>query len=601
MIDRLLSTRQARRGGSDEGFTLIEVVTTLFIISAILLGLITLQVKALSSVGLAKERQQATALANRTMEQIRALPYDTVSAGLRLCDISGDPNIVSGAFKPVHDPTINEPIVTNSTACSGSAIAPLYPHVQQAATTAVGSVQYRVRTYVSRVSATSDQGYFLSVLADWTSANTNGVNKLIAVRSRLYSPVGCSSSSTATRPFAGPCQAFFYSDAGAAPSGITVAAVTSGATLVNGSDVVRMEAKLPALSSRTQNEQIVSAQSGSTASKLLLRGSGETTAGGQSGNSAADTDPATGTGNSPASAASVSYSGSSTLSSSGSSTANFAVSVPGSGSGSAYSTTQAASTPACKDDAGTTLITNQACSSADFTPSGTYRATMDITMPGGSVKAVDLASITTAAGPPAWRSYGARAILPVSGHCASTSGIGCVASGARRSLGAVTAGQLPTPGSGDTVPSGFSYMAQLNGFSAVVGSESGISPAAPTASRGANQLTYWNGTGYSTATLGAAGSTYTLGTATGTYRLAGLVALTVQMTGRVVVDPVSTATSGSAPCQTAACSSTATVGGVQLVVQYDITNDVGAVGSFVVTTDLGSTLAQTTYKAAPSA
>jgi hypothetical protein len=96
-------------------------------------------------------------------------------------------------------------------------------------------------------------------------------------------------------------------------------------------------------------------------------------------------------------------------------------------------------------------------------------------------------------------------------------------------------------------------------------------------------------------------ATYNLGPATGTYRLAGLVALTIQMTGRVVVDPVSTATSGSAPCQSAACTSTATAGGVQLVVQYDITNDVGSVGSFVVTTDLGSTLAQTTYKAAPSA
>jgi hypothetical protein len=40
---------------------------------------------------------------------------------------------------------------------------------------------------------------------------------------------------------------------------------------------------------------------------------------------------------------------------------------------------------------------------------------------------------------------------------------------------------------------------------------------------------------------------------------------------------------------------------VQLVVQYDISNGLGPVGSFVVTTDLGSTLAQTTYKAAPSA
>lgn len=594
------SLRRVRRS-SDGGFTLTEVVITLFVISAVLLGLITVQVRALGSVAQAKERQQATALANRTMEQLRALPYDTVSSGLRLCDTAGDPNIVSGAFKPSYNTSINEPIVTNTTACAGAALAPLYPHVQQAATTRVGSTQFRVRTYVSRVSSTSDQGYFLTVLSNWSSANTNGVDKLVAVRSRLYSPVGCSSSSTATRPFAGPCQAFFYSDAGAAPSGITVAAVASGATLVNGSDVVRMEAKLPALSTRTQNEQIVSAQSASTTSKLLLKRAADTTAGGQSGTSAADTDPASGIGNSPSSASTVSYSGSSTLSSSGSSVANFSISAPSSGSGSAYSTTTAAATPACRDDLGTGLVTNQACSSADLTPSGTYRASMDITMPGGGIKAVDLASIGTTGGSPAWRSYGARAILPVSGHCTSTSGIGCVASGARRSLGTVTAGMLPTPGSGDTVPAGFAYMAQLNSFSATVGSESGISPAAPTASRGANTLTYWNGSGYSSVGLGSAGSTYTLGTSTGIYRLAGVVALTVQMTGRVVVDPVTTATTGAAPCQTAACTSTSTVGGIQLVVQYDITNDVGAVGSFVVTTDLGSTLAQTTYKAAPSA
>jgi hypothetical protein len=138
-------------------------------------------------------------------------------------------------------------------------------------------------------------------------------------------------------------------------------------------------------------------------------------------------------------------------------------------------------------------------------------------------------------------------------------------------------------------------------FSATVASESGISPAAATATRAANAVTYWNGAGYPTVALSNAGASYTLGTATGTYRLAGVVALTIQMTGRVVVDPVSTASSGSAPCRTAACNSTATAGGVQLVVQYDITNDLGAVGSFVVTTDLGSTLAQTTYQAAPSA
>jgi prepilin-type N-terminal cleavage/methylation domain-containing protein len=235
----LTNRHPAGAGQADDGFTLTEVVVTLFVISAVLLGLITVQVKALGSVGLAKERQQATALVNRTMEQLRALPYDTVSSGLRLCDTAGDTNIVSGAFRPAYDASINEALVTNSTACSGAVLAPLSPHVQQGASTLVGARQFKVSTYVTRVSSTSDQGYFLTVLAEWTSANANNVPKNVAVRSRLYSPVGCSSSSTATRPFAGPCQAFFYSDAGTAPSGITVTSVASGAPLVTGTDVVR--------------------------------------------------------------------------------------------------------------------------------------------------------------------------------------------------------------------------------------------------------------------------------------------------------------------------------------------------------------------------
>ena len=144
-------------------------------------------------------------------------------------------------------------------------------------------------------------------------------------------------------------------------------------------------------------------------------------------------------------------------------------------------------------------------------------------------------------------------------------------------------------------------MVSLDGFGATVSSESGISPAAGTATRAANTLTYWNGTGYSSVTLGSGGATYPLGTAVGTYRVAGFTDVTVTMTGTVLVDPVTRVTSGAAPCQTAACTSTSTVGGVRIAVQYDIADGTTALGSFMVTTDLGNTIAQTTYKAAPSA
>jgi prepilin-type N-terminal cleavage/methylation domain-containing protein len=591
---RLLPTRQ----NGDDGFTLTEVMVTLFVISAVLLGLITVQVRALASVGLAKERQQATALANRTMEQLRALPYDTVSAGLRLCDTTGDANIVGANFRPSYDAAINEPIVTNTTTCSGAALAPLYPHVQNNADTLIGSTQFRARTYVSRAGASGDQGYFLTVIVDWVSSNANNVPKLVGVRSRLYSPVGCTASSTATRPFAGPCQAFFYSDAGTSPAGITVSPVTQGDTLVAGTDVVGIEAKLPSLSTRTQNEQIVSAQSIATTSKIVLSEATDQIGGGDSGTSAADTDPASGTGNSPAAATSVSYSGGASMSAPGS-TAAFGVAGPSSGSGSAYSTTTAAASPVCADDANTALTTNQACSSANLTPSGAYRATMDINLPGGSVASMDLARIATTG--TAWRSFGARMALPASGHCTGTTGIGCVASGARRSLGAVTVGPLPAAGAGDTVPAGFTTMASLDGFTAQVGSESGITPGAGVATRAANTLRYWNGSAYVPVTLTNAGGSYTMGTATGTYRLAGIPRLVITMTGTVVVDPVTSVASGAAPCQTTACSRTSTVGAVRMSVQYDISDGVLPLGSFVVSVDLGNTLAQTTYKAAPSA
>lgn len=600
-----IAHRVTRRVRDDSGFTLVELVVTMFVISAVLLGLITVQLQSLSSVGLAKQRQAATALGNRTVEQLRAIPYDTVTAGLRNCDLGGDANITGTTFAPTYSGAVSEPLATNSTACGAATNpTPLYPHVQQTTATRVGSTQYRVRSYVSKVSATQDLGYYLTVVVDWSNKVTGNKLKTTAVRSRLFSPTGCATNSTATRPFAGPCQAFLYGDAGIPVSGITVAAVNEGDPLVTGINVTKLEAKLPGLSARTQNEQVVSSQSVATTSQVALTTtSGISEAGGQTAASAADTDPASGTGTAPASASSVSYSGSTSLTQSGAN-GSFTVSVPGTGSGSAYSTTAGAASPTCADDAGTGLVSGQACSTANITPSGTYSASMDLSLSGRNLGSVVLARIATPGTANTWRAYGARAVVPVSGHCAATSGVGCVASGARRTLGASAIGFLPAANGSDTLPAGWvttNGMASLNGFSATTGAESGISPAAAAATRAANTLTYWNGAGYSSVALGAAGATYPLGTASANYKVSGLPLLDIIMTGTVTVDPVTNISSGAVPCQAVACSVTSTVGTVRASVQYDIVNAGITIGSFVVTTDLGSTSSQTTYKAAPSA
>src|SRR5665648_1192881 len=65
----------------DEGFTLVELIVAMFVIAIILTSLAMVQTRAMVTIAQAKERQQATALANQTLEQLRALPWDTLKKG----------------------------------------------------------------------------------------------------------------------------------------------------------------------------------------------------------------------------------------------------------------------------------------------------------------------------------------------------------------------------------------------------------------------------------------------------------------------------------------------------------------------------------------
>ena len=580
----------------DSGFTLAELLVSLVVLGAVLIGLMAVQVRALQGVSLAKQRQQATGLANRSMEQLRAQPYDSVTAGLFASDVAaGDPNItvVSGVttFKPTYTVGITEPLVTTTSPVA----APLNPHVQLVA---LENATFTVRSYVSRVDAIQNLGYWLSVIVSWSGSAAGGQTRTVAARSRLFSPTGCSASSTATRPFAGPCQAFFYTDAGSSPAGISVTPLVAGQPLLVGNDARALDVSTPGLSARTQNEQVVSTQSSATTSTgSITTGGANIAAGGQVGVSAADTDPATGQGGTPAAASPVDYSG--TSPSISGATGNFSLALPAA-SGAAYSTTAASATPSCSDETGAALITGQACSTSSITPAGTYGASLLLTVAGHGPIDLALGRIAAPATPSPWRAYGARAIAPVSGHCSAivAGQVGCVTSAVQRSLGAVTAGTLGIPMPGDSVPAGFSSMASLTSFNALARAEAGTGIIAPTATRTA-MLTYWNGSNYSSISIPASGGAWNLGTAIGTYKTSAVTSLTVSLSGSVVADPV--ATTGSVPCPTAGCTVSASVGGVRLTVRYDISNGGVPIGSFNVVTDVGSTLAQSTYKAAPSA
>ncbi len=573
--------------GDDSGFTLVELLVTMFVIGTTLLGLMGVQLQALSTVTLSRQRQQATDLANRTMEQLRALPYDIVTAGSRTTDpsLASDPNVSSGRFRPTYTTGVDEILVTGGTASS----VPLYPHVQDGASTKVGTVQFDVATYVTLVSATAgdtSKGYWLTSLVTWSSPQTRGATKMVSTRSQAFSPSGC--LATATHPFSGPCQAFFDATAGTTPSGIRISTDSAGGLALQGNDLRTGTVSGPSLSTVVQSEQIVSTQSKSVTSRAAYTtGAGETASGGVSASTGATTDPATGTTTTPAQQ-SVSQSGGPVGSIGAAST--FTLGAGGSDSAGAASASKATAATGCQTASGATVASEQVCSSGQGTLGGPMSATltMGVTIP--------LASVT--ASPTASRAVSARYLTPGGAQCPTASGIGCVAAEVRRSLGKATVGGAPSGVSG--LPAGFVAMAAVTGYEGVARAESGNGAAAPQATR-AGTLTYWGATGRQDFDLGTGASlAVDLGAVTYSYTSDG-VPVTVAMSGDVTAGASGSQASGSAPCQPTACGVESTSGAVVASVTYDITVNGSLAGHFTVDLDLGAATAGSSYRAAPSA
>jgi len=602
-----------RRQRGDAGFTLVEMVVAILVISVGLLGLMTVQMRSIATVGLAGQRQNATALGNRAMEQMRALPYGTVTGGMACSDLSNtDTNIsvstVSGGcsatFHPGYDPSISETVVTTT---STSQVAPLNPHIQPTGTsgTTIGNVVYDVRAYITRVSSdlTVDAGYWLTVIVGWKSSASGNTTKTIGTRSQLFSPKGC--LALTTHPFSGPCQAFHYSDAGATPASIAVQSTRSGLGIVDGVDVLSASSVLVNNSARVQSEQTVSAQSDVTPSALkLVTSTGTSTGGGTAAVSAADTDPATGVANSPSAAATASQSGPTSLSSSGGAS-QFSITDADSDSGTTYSTMAAAASPPCNDSAAAGVATGQACSSATATQAGSL-PTASLTLNSLGARKITLADVSAGSAPA--RAFGARYLTGSGGHCSSATGLGCIAAGASRTLGTAHAGGLASLSTGDKVYNtsgssavdvtgavGANPLITVSAYTDQATAESGIGAGSSAGAR-TGTVKYWTGAGFSTLNLAtAAAGTYGISQVTGTYGTT-----TVTVAGSLAITAAGAPSSGTTPCQTA-CGVKASGGTAVVQLTYVVAANGTQVGAFTVTLDLGSALAQTTYKAAPSA
>lgn len=584
-----------RHAGDDSGFTLMELLVAMIIIGGVLLGLAAVQTSALVSTAQTRQRTLGTAVANQVMEELRALPWNTLNKGLKTgfaAAAGGDPNVAGTRLRPAVGDALDEALVVSSDQASDK--APLSgaggSNLTRSENPEAPGVVFASRSYVSR--ATSDTSALtLTVITTWR-ANQSAKERFVVLRSAAYAPQGgCGDPDN--QPYLGACQALFSASAGANGPELTVTAAAGGQEgdpVVDGSTPILPGSTATVASLRVGQAGVgVTGQQSTTVEATGLHASGALT-------SANDPDASATTGGTvtsleasndvgsvgaaPADAGVATTTGvASTLTlGTGDLTLQLA---PGTGD---KATVKASTTASCA----TGITAGEACASATSSTTSPTSARLQVSGTAFAAATIASAGTTSTFGGRFTKTPGATAI-----GCTALSGAGCVAAGVSRTLGAVTLGGGSW--SGGAAGSG---LITVTGYADGTRVERGASQptTAPVTTR-AGTIKYWNGSAYSTLTLGTSTST---SASTGTVSWTG-GGYTVTASGRVLVTPTATlVTSQAVGCAEDGCSLSAETGLVTLSVQYRIDGPDG-VHSFVVATTLGGANAAAGYKAAPNA
>lgn len=565
-----------RRG--EEGFSLVEVVIAATVILIVMLSVGAVLIDSLGSVAFATQSQGADHLLDKTLEEVRALPFSTLESGLYQSDrtIASDPAISSGQFqgRTLLMSTSQPP-------------APLYPHqttVQQSSTSA-GT--YTVDVYPTAYSGTGPSGVVqVTVVVSWNRAARNGLGTSISGQTLVYSPsAGCLSPSD--HPFAAPCQPFLYANATTGGGGITI--TPDGLANGLGSVLTSAEVTAPSASVDLQSEQIASVSSSAVPPGYLIdTGSGPTSYGGGAVNSYADNDPGT---------SSNTYSsnqGPGAANSSQTVTAPSGVSLTLGGSGgingsSAVAATSAGATQQCTDLSGNAVTTGLPCGYASSgTGSGlALSATLGVPIAGSTVKLILLSASENVA------AFAGRAVTSGASFCKTTSGDGCVHAGTSRAAFTLGVGGLPTGLLSSLLGWTGDYLQISTGDS--TSAESGINPASPQAGPGIS-VSYYSPSLFKYVPLPS-------GTLPVPLNISGLlnlqpvnVAISVQDLSVGSATTTSTSCSGATSCEKATVTSPVT---------GDLSYTVTAAGTEVfgatIHIDLGTETSSTSYKVAPVA
>ena len=587
--------RVRTRMSGDEGFTLLELSVAMLVIAVVIVTLVGLQISSVKTVAVARQRQAATALADQKIERLRSLPYTVIQSGLLQSDTPSDTRVLSGRLIAPW----NEALVVSSTQSN----AELAPHVQPQT---LNGVTYNIATYITHPKnadgsdSTSTVDFWLTVVSQWRSVSTANKFKTVVVRTRVTYPAGCNGD--VTHPYAGPCQPFLYGQSGRSTGQISITPADASTAPVSGLAFTNASVLFSNYTSQTSVEQTTSsvAKAFSSGTKIDSANTGQDATA-----ATADIDPGTAAATGPFNVA-VPTSSSGTTQISGSAGSLNLLSTGIAGGSGVQSAVASTTSGNCQDLSGTVLNTFQACASAEVGRVGGNEADLDLSSLGGrDLPAFALAAMTPDA--TAARSYSGRFLTAYNGHCTNTTGDGCVAVGTSRVVSSLVAGTLPAGDGGDQLPSNFSGMVTGSALSESVAAETGFYTGGVNATGSApaptGTLQYWNGSGYSNASLTST-NTYSLPAVNATYWRNGNPAITIAMTGVLNITAATTTTNLNgtpASCQPTACTAKAQGVGIVADVTYQIMSGNNQVAYFTVELNLGRLIANATYRAVPSA
>jgi prepilin-type N-terminal cleavage/methylation domain-containing protein len=160
-------SRRRRDGGADEGFTLIEVVVAVSLLTILLVGLAREGIESLSASNYANQRSVAASLISGAIAEVQALPFADVDAGLNpsVDTLTNDPNITKSGSTYTFTKGAS-PWATLATSNTNTSEAPLVPHIA----TVKEGITYKVAVYPT-VNSSMPGLVTVTVVVTWTSPN----------------------------------------------------------------------------------------------------------------------------------------------------------------------------------------------------------------------------------------------------------------------------------------------------------------------------------------------------------------------------------------------------------------------------------------------